>query len=304
MKYFEVTFHIAPYSQDAADVLSAMLADEGFEAFDTQGDTLLGWVQQHLYAEEGMLRAIKAVPFPDVKIEHQVREAQDENWNKLWEEEGFIPIIIYGDEGESTDTHNPAPTDASLPLIVIHDTAHMDVPQAKYDICINPCQAFGTGSHETTRMILSQLLTMPMQGRSVIDAGTGTGILSILCRMLGAGEILAYDIDEWSVRNAQANLALGGITQGVEVLLGDGDVLEGHTASLLMANINRNILLADMPRFAKSIETGGELLLSGFYTTDVPMLLEAATSLGFTLSHQREDHEWAMLLLKKENHPA
>ncbi len=296
MKYYEVTFHITPYSMDVADILSALLADEGFEAFESSDETLLAWIQQQQYSEDGMCRAIDAIPFPDVTIKYQVAEAPDENWNRRWEEEGFRPIIIYDNETGQPDTHQA--------LIAIHDTDHLDIPEAKYDIRISPCQAFGTGSHETTRMILRQLLTMPMQGRSVIDAGTGTGILAIFCRMLGAENVLAYDIDEWSVRNAQGNIALNGITQGIQVLLADCTVLANSRASLLIANINRNILLSDMPVFAESIEPGGEMLLSGFYVTDVPMLLDAANKLGFSLTHQSEEQEWAMLLLKKGNHTA
>lgn len=312
MKYLEATFHITPYSEAAADVLSALLADEGFEAFDASEDTLQAWVQMHLYSPDGIRRAVEAMPFPDMAIEYSVADAPDENWNRRWEEDGFKPIVIYADTAD-TSADNKA-------LITIHDTAHPDVPDAVYDICISPCQAFGTGSHETTRMILRQLLAMPIRDRKVIDAGTGTGILAIFCRMLGAAVVLAYDIDEWSVRNARENLALNGISSGVQVLLGDSSVLarqysdgrpDGQCpsyvfppASLLIANINRNILLGDLPVFAESIEAGGELLLSGFYTDDVPMLLAEASRLGFTLSSRSQDHDWAMLLLKKEKHTA
>lgn len=309
MKYFEVIFHIAPYSGDVADVLCALLADEGFEAFEQSEDTLLAWIQQQRYAQEGLDRAIEAIPFPNITVVYNVSEAPDENWNRRWETDGFKPIIIY-DEVEGHDS--------TFALVTIHDCMHCDIPDARYDICISPCQAFGTGSHETTRMIIRQLLSMPMKGRYVIDAGTGTGILAILCHMLEAEEVVAYDIDDWSVRNAQENLLQNGITHGVQVLLGDSSVLSciyhGHEkpyhqatpmrASLLIANINRNILLGDMPVFAENLDDDGELLLSGFYVTDVPMLLAEANRLGFFLCHQAEDHEWAMLLLKKGKHTA
>ncbi len=298
MRYFEVTFHIMPFSEDVADVFSALLADEGFEAFDTHDHVLVAWVQQQYYSEEKLCRAIDAIPFPGTTVTYETQEAPDENWNKRWEEEVFKPIVIRDGRVEQS-----ASTQA---LIAIHDTTHFDVPEAQYDICINPCQAFGTGSHETTRMILRQLLTMPMCGRRVVDAGTGTGILAIFCHQLGAENIVAYDIDEWSVRNTKENITLNGISKGIEVLHGDCSVLAGmkQNASLLIANINRNILLADMPYFAKNIEEGGELLLSGFYIDDVPMLIEAAGHLGFSLIGQSEDHGWAMLLLKKGNLPS
>ena len=298
MKYFEVKFHITSAEVGiASDILSALLADEGFETFEPTDDGLLAWVQQSIYSKEGVERAIGGFPLPDTRITYTVSEAPDENWNRQWEQEGFRPIVI---------------SDGYKPIIVIHDTAHDDVPEAQYDIRINPCQAFGTGSHETTRMIMRQLLAMPMSGRYVVDAGTGTGILAILCRMLGAAHVFAYDIDEWSVRNAKANLLLNDIHEAVEVHLGDSRVLPvqetlaeplaqaiSFAPTLLIANINRNILLADMPRFSDSLSPEGELLLSGFYTEDVPILLKEAENHGLHPILQSQDSNWALLLLKK-----
>lgn len=292
MKYYEVTFRISPYSEIASDILSALLADVGFETFQPLSDGVQAWVQQLLYSAEGIDRSIGEFPLPDTTITYTVAEAPDENWNRQWEEEGFRPILI--PDAITGET-----------LIVVHDTSHSDIPQARYDIRINPCQAFGTGSHETTRMIMHQLLDMPIQGRHVIDAGTGTGILSILCCMLGANRVLAYDIDEWSVRNALVNLDLNGVSGHVQVLLGDSAVLSSSavtpsaSATLLIANINRNILLADMPAFASALADGGELLLSGFYIQDVPLLVDEASRYGFSTVLQREDNDWALLLLKK-----
>ena len=266
MKYFEVIFHIkSVQKQIAADILSALLADEGFEAFESSDNGLLSWVQQSVYTQEGVDNVIATFPLPDTVITYSVSEAPDQNWNSQWEQEGFRPIVI-----RECDTPD------SPVMIAIHDTSHTDVPQARYDISINPCQAFGTGSHETTRMILRHLLSMPMQGRIVIDAGTGTGILAILCHMLGAAQVLAYDIDDWSVRNARSNLLLNGIHEGVQVFLGDSSVLYtcletgdcSVAPTLVIANINRNILLADMSRFASVLSVGGELFLfnSAFYS--------------------------------------
>lgn len=298
MKYFEVIFHIkSVQKQIAADILSALLADEGFEAFESSDNGLLSWVQQSVYTQEGVDNVIATFPLPDTVITYSVSEAPDQNWNSQWEQEGFRPIVI-----RECDTPD------SPVMIAIHDTSHTDVPQARYDISINPCQAFGTGSHETTRMILRHLLSMPMQGRIVIDAGTGTGILAILCNMLGAAQVLAYDIDDWSVRNAQSNLLLNGIHEGVQVFLGDSSVLYtcletgdcSVAPTLVIANINRNILLADMSRFASVLSVGGELLLSGFYTQDVPALLACAAENGLTLEYSTQDAGWALVLLKKE----
>lgn len=298
MKYFEVTFQISPYSELASDILCALMADEGFETFEPISSGLKAWVQQSLYSSSQVNATLELFPLQDTTITYSVAEAPDENWNIQWEKEGFQPIIIQ--DKESRDV-----------LIVVHDTSHTEVPVARYDICINPCQAFGTGTHETTRMILRQLLDMPMDGRYVIDAGTGTGILAILCRMLGASKVLAYDIDEWSVRNAKSNMVLNGIEDGVSVLLGDSGVLsnnkhnlseDGDMPTLLIANINRNILLTDMQAFSHTLKYGGELLLSGFYTEDVPLLLNKSSQYGFVPVLQQEDNNWALLLLKKEKY--
>lgn len=302
MKYYEVTFSISPASEMASDILGALLADEGFEAFESIDTGLVSWVQQSLYSEDGVRRAIETLPLQGVSVSYSMKEAPYENWNVQWEQEGFQPIVI----GDGDNMDGPV-------LIVIHDTVHMNVPNARYDIKINPCQAFGTGSHETTRMILRQLLTLPMQGRCVVDAGTGTGILSILCHKLGASEVLAYDIDEWSVRNAKENLLQNGIDEGVKIVLGDSSVLAMpkndeafvvertmDAPSLIIANINRNILLSDIPRFADCLNADGELLLSGFYTADIPLIMNRAGEYGLLPVLQRVDHDWAMLLLKKE----
>ena len=296
MKYFEVKFTITPSLEDFADVLSSMLAEEGFEAFETTPDGLLAWVQQSQYSSESIDSIISSFPLPGVEINYTTTEAPDENWNQQWEQEGFRPIVL-----------NDADDENKL-LIAIHDIHHTDIPQAQYDIRISPRQAFGTGSHETTRMILRQLLSLNLTERHVVDAGTGTGILAIMCKMLGASQVFAYDIDEWSVENAKDNLLLNNIHSTVEVALGDSSVLNEKYAlatpqelpSLLIANINRNILLNDIPVFAHCLSNGGEMLLSGFYQHDIPMLLESAACHGFTLAHQFNDGEWAMLLLKKD----
>ena len=181
--------------------------------------------------------------------------------------------------------------------------------------------AFGTGSHQTTRLILRTLANLDLNGKSIIDAGTGTGILAIMGIKRGAASVFAYDIDEWSVENTKDNLLLnriqtlsnsplkgekqkaspsrGGLEGSVVVACGDSSVLEGlPKADLLIANINRNILLQDLPRFAKAIKEDGMMILSGFYLSDVPVLKEAAMRFGFSLKKQESEEDWAMLLFE------
>lgn len=282
MKYTEVHFHITPYSQTAADLLADLLAGEGFETFTEAQDGLVGYIQQSLWHEQQVRYALNDFPLPDIRFDFEAQDAPYQDWNQVWEEEGFQPVVI----GHS---------------IVVHDTRHTSVPALPYDILISPRQAFGTGNHHTTRMLMEWLVETPLEGRTVVDAGTGTGVLSIMCVLRGATHVLAYDIDEWSANNARDNLLLNGIgTDRVKVLLGDASVLRGATqADMLMANINRNILLTDMQSFTAALKPGGTLLLSGFYVADIPLLLQAAQPLGLRPSEQHTQDDWAMIVLKK-----
>ena len=282
MKYFEVTCKIQPFSEMAADLFSATLAEIGFESFSQTEDGLTAYIQQSVWNEDRMQEAIQDFFLPEVKISYTLTEAPDEDWNQVWEEEGFQPVLV-GDE------------------IVVHDVKHTDVPQVKYDILITPRLAFGTGSHETTRLILRTLAHLDLEGKHIIDAGTGTGILAIMAVKRGAVSVFAYDIDEWSVENTKDNLLLNHIYNNVAVVCGDSSVLEGQSkADLLIANINRNILLQDLPRFASSLKPNGQMILSGFYLEDVQPLSEAAAKQGLTLKKTESEQEWAMLLFEAD----
>ena len=157
--------------------------------------------------------------------------------------------------------------------------------------------AFGTGTHETTRMICSTLLELQPKGR-VLDCGTGTGILSICALKLGAQETVGYDIDEWSVDNARHNAVINQVDDRFASVLGDASILNKVEGSfdLVMANINRNILLNDMPQFVAKMNTGATLILSGFYTDDCQILIDKAQLLGLNLQQQKEDQQWACLV--------
>lgn len=287
MKYFEVTCKIQPFSEEAADILSANLAEIGFESFSETEDGLVAYIQQSVWDEDKMREAIQNFFLPGVEIHYTKAEAPDEDWNQVWEEEGFQPVCL------------PLAPSEGGGMIVVHDVKHTDVPPAKYDILITPRLAFGTGSHETTRLILRTLAQLDLEGKYIIDAGTGTGILSIMAVKRGAASVFAYDIDEWSVENTKDNLLLNGIYNNVEVQVGDSSVLEDQEkADLLIANINRNILLQDLPRFALSLKPKSQMILSGFYLEDVQALTEAAEEQGLTLKKTESEQSWAMLLFE------
>lgn len=282
MRYYEVIFTIEPHLEAYADVLSVSLAEIGFESFVPTDNGLTAYIQQEQANAELLNKTIKDFPIQGVCIHYETTEAEYKDWNAVWEEEGFHPIII--DDN-----------------IVIHDVKHSDVPNLPYDITISPKLAFGTGSHQTTRMILRELLTLNLEGKKVIDAGTGTGILSIMCMKRGAAEVFAYDIDEWSVENTKDNLLLNAIHNEVRVELGDSSVLnKTNNADLIIANINRNILLNDLESFALKLDSKGLLLMSGFYSDDAPILIEAANRQGLTFVKEEFDENWCLLLLEKQ----
>ena len=297
MKYFEVTFTLSPYSSDACDVLAALAGEAGFETFMETENGLTGYVQQTLFDEPALKEALEDFPFEGVSISYDVQEAEDKDWNEQWEQEGFEPIEVRSkmDDGRG---------------IVIHDGRHLPENISDQDIAleIDAKLAFGTGTHETTRMIcatLQELFTIhsslftPVK---VLDCGTGTGILAISALKLGAKEAIGYDIDEWSVDNARHNAVINRVDDRFQSLLGDVNILKevDGTFDLVMANINRNILLADMPMMHAKMAPGARLILSGFYTADIPMLTEKAQRLGMTLMAQKDDNDWACLVFQNK----
>lgn len=279
MKFFEVEFTISPYSADAADLFASLAGEAGFETFEETETGLKGYVQQSLFDEDALRECIEDFPFEGTSIIYNVREAEDRDWNEQWEQEGFEPIVI-------------------ADQLVIHDGRHLPEVDSKVQIEIDAKLAFGTGTHETTRMICTQLLKLA-KGR-VLDCGTGTGILSICALKLGATEAVGYDIDEWSVDNARHNAVINRVDDRFTSLLGDAKILENidEKFDIVLANINRNILLADMPMFVSKMHEGSLLILSGFYSDDCEILIEKAHSIGLKLVSKTTDHDWACLVLK------
>ena len=235
MKYYEVIFKIQPVTQDARDILAAMAGEVGFETFEETEEGLKGYVQQTLFNQEALDQTIQYFPMEGTHIIYNVAEAEDKDWNEQWEQEGFEPIII--DDGK----------------MVIHDGRHLPNSQlstlnSQLSIEIDAHLAFGTGTHETTRMICSTLLAEPLKGKNLLDAGCGTGILGIAALKLGAESVTAYDIDEWSSDNTRHNAVINQVDHHMTILCGDAFLLDSihERFDYVVANINRNILLQDM----------------------------------------------------------
>lgn len=270
--------------QTARELLSAAACEAGFEAFEDTDDGIAGYVQRTMFDRDALDAAIADYVPGSVDVEYTMEEVPDQDWNQGWEDEGFEPIGV-GDG------------------LVIYDAKHTDRDMFAGDdgvmrIFIEARNAFGTGTHQTTRMILRRLLGMSLAGRSVLDCGCGTGILGIVASRLGAGRVLGYDIDEWSADNARHNAALNGVAN-MDVMLGDASVLGGvdEKFDIVIANINRNILLADMAAFCAHMKVDGKLVLSGFYEADVPMLGQEAARHGLCIDDVAVDEEWACMML-------
>lgn len=288
MKYYVANFDIEcadELLQPARELLSAAACEAGFEAFEDTDNGIAGYVQRPLYDKEALDAAIADYMPEGTQVTYNIEEVPDQDWNQDWEDQGFEPIGV--------SDH-----------LVIYDAKHTDMSMFAGDdgvmrIFIEARNAFGTGTHQTTRMILRRLLGMDLTGKSVLDCGCGTGILGIVALRLGANRVLGYDIDEWSSENAKHNAALNGV-ENLDVLLGDASVLDGvkEEFDVVIANINRNILLNDMPAFRSHLKTGGRLILSGFYETDVPMLEQAAQSNGLTIIDVVTDGEWACAMFE------
>ena len=278
MKYIEVTFHTHPCMETVNDVLSALCGEIGFESFVDIDGGVQAYVQASLFDEDALKDVLSSFPVEGASIRYEVKEMEDKNWNEEWEKHFFRPIVI-GDR------------------CVIHSTFHQDVPSAEYDIVINPQMAFGTGHHETTSLILEELLDTDLKGKSVLDMGCGTSILAILAAKRGAGPLTAIDIDDWCVNNSRDNIALNHV-EGITVELGDASLLEGRAPfDVIIANINRNILLTDMERYAACMHPGSLIFMSGFYVEDVPAIRAEGERLGMEFIHCKEKHNWAAVKL-------
>ena len=287
MRYLSTTFYIectAPeLMQPSRELLADSCGEIGYESFIDTEDGITGYIQQDLYSELHVKEAIADFPIEGVSITFDTEDIPDQDWNEAWEAEGFEPIVVDG-------------------KLTIYDAHHVeDVEQfsTPLQIGIQTLNAFGTGTHETTRMVVSTLLQLPLTGRRVLDCGCGTGILGIAALKCGASSVVAYDIDEFCFDNSRHNAVLNGVGEQMEVYLGNASVLS-HVEGLfdvVLANINRNILLADMEAYHSVMSSDGRLVLSGFYEEDVPMLLQKAEALGLHEVSRKSENGWCCLQL-------
>ncbi|MBQ8227237.1 MAG: 50S ribosomal protein L11 methyltransferase [Bacteroidaceae bacterium] len=283
MKYIEYTFTTQPSNGIVHDVLSGVLAEIGFDSFvqsEDGSEPLKAYIKKDADSIEAVQQVIAEFPLPDTEISFTHAEAEDRDWNEVWEQNYFQPLVIGN-------------------RCVIASTFHKDVPDAEYHITIDPRMAFGTGHHATTSQMIGQILDNNMEGLDVLDMGCGTGILAILARMRGAKHCVAIDNDEWCVSNTLENISLNDVNN-IDVVEGDASALEkyGHF-HVVIANINRNILLADMHHYVDHMTSGSLLFMSGFYTEDVPAIRQEAERLGLVFIECRDQDNWACVKFEK-----
>ena len=268
MNYIEVKIQITPCSEVSTDLLSAFLGEIGFDSFVSFEEGLFAYIPSSLFDEDRMKRSFALVPV-DCAIDYSVIEIPDRNWNEEWEKNYFTPIVI-GNE------------------CVVHSSFHTDIPEVKYDILIDPKMSFGTGHHETTSTMMEMMLKTSFENKVVLDMGCGTAILA---SMRGAKSVTGVDIDEWAYENALENIQLNHISN-MDILLGGSEQIAGKKYDIILANINRNVLLENMKIYSACMNENSELYMSGFYKEDIPVICEEANHCGLVLETYTEKNRW------------
>lgn len=254
-----------------AEILIDTLADDGFESFTENSDgTITAYIQEPDFSDELNVK-LQSAEYSELLKSFTFSKIEDQNWNAVWESQ-YEPVNIEG-------------------RCQVRAPFHAQIPGIEFDIVIMPKMSFGTAHHETTRLMISYMLSLQLIGKSLLDMGSGTGVLAILAAMKGAEPVAAIDNDEWAYNNALEN-TLSNNFGNIEVILGDSDSLAGKSFDIIFANINRNILLNDIPVYRKSLNSSGKLFVSGFYSEDLPLIEAKADEYGLKLLSKRIENNW------------
>lgn len=282
MNYYEVSFSYISSIEVAIinDILAAELGEIGFESFTDNESGLLGYISDQAFDKETLTRKLSAFPLDNVSIHHTEKRIESQDWNEEWEKNYFKPIRIEND-------------------CMIRASFHEPEPGYKYDIIIDPKMAFGTGNHETTYLMIREMLNLDVLGKELLDMGCGTAVLAILARMKGADRVVAIDIDEWAYNNALENIRLNN-TPDIQVDLGGAEQIQSSGSfDIVFANINRNILLKDIHQYAACMKPGALLYMSGFYTEDIPSIEKECLRNNLTLLSHTEKNNWVAVKVLK-----
>jgi len=274
MDFIQANFYVIPFEEYISDILASELGEIGFVSFVSNNNVLEGYIPNELFDVNKIEEMLANFIF-EVSIEYKYTKIASKNWNEEWEKHYFEPIVI-GNE------------------CVIHSSFHKNIPQSKYDITIDPKMAFGTGHHETTSLVIDEILKMNLVDKTLLDMGCGTAVLAILAAMRGAVNIVAIDIDKCCTENSIENIKLNKV-EAIDVQLGGAELLKDMRFDIILANINRNILLADMEQYSKCLLAGDELFMSGFYTQDIRLIEAEANKNGLELISFNERNNWVVV---------
>jgi len=276
MNYYNVKILVKDKSFSGfGEIIPAWLSDFGFDSFTEEEDGITAFIPEADFDEKTVTEQLQWIR-QQVDISWEFTYIPDENWNKEWEK-NFDPVII-------------------ADRCMVRAPFHQPVPGIEFDLVIMPKMSFGTAHHETTRMMIEFILEHNWENLEVLDMGSGTGVLAILASKMGAATALAIDNDSWAFENATENIERNQVAN-VKALLGDDKSLKGMIFDVIIANINRNILLQQLPVYAKALKPGGELFMSGFYEEDIPILLNAAKEFGLELREKKLLNKWAAIKL-------
>lgn len=286
MRYIQLSITAYPSSEDVTDILSFYLGNIGYESFVASETGLEAYIPQKYFSEEKLKKVLHFLAIEmndllkDVKVKYEFNLLEEKNWNKEWEKNYFKPLVV---------------SDKCL----VRSSFHSVDKQYDYEITIDPKMAFGTGHHQTTYLMLQEILRLDLKNRSVLDIGCGTAVLAILAAKMGARDIVAIDFDEWAYFNAKENVLLNNITD-VAVRLGEVDLIQDEKYDFIFANINRNVLLQDIHHYAKAMNKGATLIMSGFYLEDVPIIKMECEKNNLSLQKTEQKDNWcAVVCLKK-----
>ncbi|WP_455628127.1 50S ribosomal protein L11 methyltransferase [Parabacteroides chinchillae] len=285
MNYYELDFtYTSPIEASILnDVLAAELGEIGFESFTENEYGLLGYIPDTSYNEIILTDKLKNFPLEKVDIHYTAKLIESKDWNEEWEKNYFKPIRI-GNE------------------CIIRASFHKPEPGYAYNIIIDPKMAFGTGNHETTYLMINEMLKLDLEDKEILDMGCGTAVLAILACMNGAKRVIGIDIDEWAYNNALENIRLNNARK-IEIALGGAEQIPNFGLfDIVFANINRNILLNDIQRYTQCMKPGALLFMSGFYTEDIPVIEVECIKNGLTLLSHAEKNNWvAVKTIKNDN---
>ena len=283
MDYYEILF-TGDKSLEVTvvyDILACELGEIGFESFMQNSEGLVAYIPAPLFQTEKLEKCLSQFPLENVRFRYSSNFIQAKDWNEVWEKNYFQPVRI-GHE------------------CLLRAPFHPEEPGYRFEIIINPKMAFGTGNHETTNLMIRSILTLQLEGKEVLDMGCGTAVLAILAAKKDASRVIAIDMDEWAYQNAIENCRLND-TSHIQVIMGCAEqIAPAGMFDYIFANINRNILLNDIPVYCQALKPDGEILLSGFYTEDIPMIETKCKENGLAIHSFTEQNNWVAVRTVKK----